>query len=160
MARPDASSIASPRMYRASPQTDVPAGPRPRAIRELSAPWLAALIATLVIATGLRIGFATDPQRPQEPDSIGYARIAKNLYRNGSFEEGGTRTHLQEASNYSPGLPLFVAGLYHLTGGVHLELARVVLALIGTLAVLFAFLIGNRLAGPGAGLLAAAVVTI
>ena len=114
--------------------------------------WLAALVAVLLLAAGLRIGFALDPQHPQEPDSIGYARIAKSLYQDGSFEEGGTRTHLQEPSNYSPGLPLFVAGIYELTGGVHLELARVVLALIGSLAVLFAFLIGSRLSGPGAGL--------
>jgi 4-amino-4-deoxy-L-arabinose transferase-like glycosyltransferase len=133
---------------------------RPRSARELGPLVLTALVTVLLLAVGLRIGFALHPQRPQEPDSIGYARIAKNLYHDGSFQEGGTRTHLQEPSNYSPGLPLFVAGLYHLTGGVHLELARVVLALIGALAVLFAFLIGNRLAGPGAGLLAAAVVTI
>ena len=38
------------------------------------------------------------------------------------------------SSNYSPGLPLFVAGLYKITGGAHERLARIVLALIGTLA--------------------------
>jgi hypothetical protein len=146
-------------VYRASEEPAAQRS-RPRPARELSPLVLTALVTVLLLAAGLRIGFALHPQRPQEPDSIGYARIAKNLYRDGSFEEGGTRTHLQEPSNYSPGLPLFVAGLYHLTAGVHLELARIVLALIGTLAVLFAFLIGNRLAGPGAGLLASVVVTI
>ncbi len=145
-------------MYRATPQTAVPEQARARPIRELGPAWLAALGVVLLVAAGLRIGFAFDPQHPQEPDSIGYARIAKNLYQDGSFEEGGTRTHLQEPSNYSPGLPLFVAGVYELAGGVHLELARVVLALVGSLAVLFAFLIGRRLSGPGAGLLAALVV--
>ena len=53
----------------------------------------------------------------------------------------------QPSSNYSPGLPLFVAGLYEVTGGVHERLARVVLAVIGALSVLFAYLIGRRLAG-------------
>jgi Dolichyl-phosphate-mannose-protein mannosyltransferase len=147
-------------MYRASEETAAPQRPPARPIRDLGRFWLAALGAVLLVAVGLRIGFALDPQRPQEPDSIGYARIAKSLYRDGSFEEGGKRTHLQEPSNYSPGLPLFVAGLYELTGGVHLELARIVLALIGSLAVLFAFLIGNRLSGPGAGLFAALAVTV
>jgi Dolichyl-phosphate-mannose-protein mannosyltransferase len=145
-------------MYRAIPQTAEPERAPARRLRDLAPAWLAALAAVILIAAGLRIGYALDPQRPQEPDSIGYARIAKNLYLQGSFEEGGERTHVQEASNYSPGLPLFVAGLYHLTGGVHLELARVVQALIGSLGVLLAFLIGRRLSGPGAGLLAAIVV--
>jgi hypothetical protein len=146
-------------MYRAT-QEAAPERPAVRRIRDLGLPSLVALGAVLLVATGLRIGFALDPQRPQEPDSIGYARIAKNLYREGSFQEGGARTHLQEPSNYSPGLPLLVAAIYELSGGVHLELARVVLALIGSLAALFAYLLGNRLWGPVAGLLAAAVVAV
>ena len=153
-----AAALASRPMYRASPQTAAPAGSRPRPIGDLSMPWLAALVAVLVIAVGLRIGFAIDPQRPQEPDSIGYARIAKNLSNGNGFQEGGFRTHLQEPSNYSPGLPLLVAGIYELSGGTHIELARIVLALLGSLGVLFAFLIGSRLAGTLAGLLAAVVV--
>jgi hypothetical protein len=147
-----------PAMFRATPQPAVPArAPSPR-LRDVGRGWLAALGVVLLLATGARIGFALDPQRPQEPDSIGYTRIAKNLYQDGDFEEGGTRSHLQEASNYSPGLPLLVAGIYALSGGVHLELARVVLAVIGSLAVLFAFLIGRQLSGPGAGLIAAVIV--
>ena len=39
-------------------------------------------------------------------------------------------------------------------------MARLVLALIGTLAVLFAYLIGRRLSGPLAGLVGAAAVAI
>lgn len=147
-------------MYRATPQTAVPERQRARPIRDLNPAWLAALAVVLVVAAGLRIGFALNPQHPQEPDSIGYARIAKSLYQDGRFEEGGNRAHLQQPSNYSPGLPLFVAGIYEVTGGAHLELARVVLALIGSLAILFTFLIGNRLSGPGAGLVAALVVAI
>jgi hypothetical protein len=41
-----------------------------------------------------------------------------------------------------------VAGLYAVTGGEHERFARVVLALIGALSVLFAYLIGRRLTGP------------
>ena len=43
---------------------------------------------------------------------------------------------------------------------MHERLARIVLALVGTLAVLFTFLIGRRLSGPVAGLIGAAVVAI
>ena len=112
----------------------------------------------MLLAGGIRVGFALDPQRPQEPDSIGYAKVAKSLHEDGRFEEGGLRAPRQQASNYSPGLPLFVAGIYELSGGVNLELARIVLALIGSLAVLFTFLIGRRLWGSGTGFLAAIVV--
>ncbi len=146
-------------MYRASEESAAQRRSE-RPARELGPLWLTALVTVMLLAVGLRIGFAVDPQRPQEPDSIGYARIAKSLYLHGKFEEGGFRTHTQQPSNYSPGLPLFVAGLYFATGGVHLELARTVLALIGSLGVLFAFAIGNRLAGPAAGIVAALVVTV
>ena len=145
-------------MFRATAETAVPERRCGRPIRELGPGWLAALAAVLIVAVGLRIGFAVDPQRPQEPDSIGYARIAKSLEAGNGFQEGGFKAHLQEASNYSPGLPLLIAGIYAVTGGPHLELARIVLALIGSLAVLFAFLIANRLSGPGAGIGAAVVV--
>ena len=50
-----------------------------------------------------------------------------------------------------PGLPLLVAAIYKLSGGVHERLARLLLALIGSLSVLFAYLIGRRLASPLAG---------
>ncbi|HEX2266391.1 MAG TPA: glycosyltransferase family 39 protein, partial [Solirubrobacterales bacterium] len=63
-------------------------------------------------------------------------------------------------SNYSPGLPLFVAGLYEVTGGGYERFARLVLAAIGALSVLFAYLIGRRLWSRGAGLIAALVVAI
>ncbi len=44
--------------------------------------------------------------------------------------------------------------------GVHERLARVVLALIGSLSVLFSYLIGRRLSGPTAGLIGALAVAI
>ena len=39
-------------------------------------------------------------------------------------------------------------------------MARLVLALIGSLSILFAYLIGRRLSGPGAGLIGAGAVAI
>ncbi len=103
---------------------------------------LAALVAVLLLGLGLRLHEAWDGRAPVY-DAAAYAAIAENLEQGEGFTVGANAT--QPSSNYSPGLPLFVAGIYKLSGGVHEQLARVVLALIGTLSVLFAYLIGRRL---------------
>jgi len=103
---------------------------------------LVALVAVLLLGLGLRLNEAWDGRAPVY-DAKAYAAIAANLERGEGFTVGGGAT--QPSSNYSPGLPLFVAGVYEVTGGVHERLARVVLAVIGALSVLFAYLIGRRL---------------
>jgi Dolichyl-phosphate-mannose-protein mannosyltransferase len=118
---------------------------------------LAALVAILLLGLGLRSAEAWGGRSPVY-DAAAYARIAAELERGNGFTLGPDAT--QPASNYSPGLPLFVSGTYAVTGGVHERTTRLVLALIGTLAVLFAYLIGRRLSGPLAGLAGAAVVAV
>jgi hypothetical protein len=104
---------------------------------------IAALVAILLLGAGLRVGEAWDGRAPVF-DAAAYAAIAKNLDEGNGFTVGADAT--QPSSDYSPGLPLFVAGIYKVTGGVHERLARVVLALIGTLAILFTYLLALRLA--------------
>jgi hypothetical protein len=104
---------------------------------------LAVLVAILLLGLGLRVGEAWDGRAPVY-DAAAYAAIAANLERGEGFTVGPGAT--QPSSNYSPGLPLLIAGLYETTGGVHERLARIVLALIGTLAILFTHLLGRRLA--------------
>lgn len=133
--------------------------PRPR---RASAIWRRRLLPTAVVAIlllglGLRVGFAWEGRAPVF-DAAAYARIAANLERDRGFTLGEGAT--QPASNYSPGVPLLAAGLYELSGGDHERFARLVLALIGALSVLFAYLIGRRLAGPTAGLVGAAAVAV
>ncbi len=118
---------------------------------------LAALVAILLLGAGLRVDNAWRGRAPVY-DAAAYATIAANLERGEGFTLGLGAT--QPASNYSPGLPLFVGGVYAVTGGVHERTARLVLALLGTLSVLFAYLIGRRLSGPFAGLVGAAAVAI
>jgi hypothetical protein len=102
----------------------------------------AALMAILALGLGLRLSEAWDG-RASVYDARAYAAIAANLEEGNGFTVGSRAT--QPSSNYSPGLPLFVAGVYKATGGVHERLARVVLAVIGSLSVLFAYLIARRL---------------
>jgi 4-amino-4-deoxy-L-arabinose transferase-like glycosyltransferase len=116
-----------------------------------------ALVVILLLGLGLRVNEAWDGRSPVF-DAAAYATIAANLERGDGFTLGSSAT--QPASNYSPGLPLFVAGVYELTGGVHERTARLVLALLGSLAVLFTYLIGRRLSGPSAGLIGAAAIAV
>lgn len=118
---------------------------------------LAALVLILLLGLGLRVNEAWDGRSPVF-DATAYATIAANLDRGNGFTLGSSAT--QPASNYSPGLPLLVAGIYEVAGGVHERTARLLLALLGTLAALFAYLIGRRLSGPGAGLIAAGAIAI
>lgn len=118
---------------------------------------LAALVAILLLGLGLREHDAWSGRSPVY-DAQAYATIAANLEHGEGFALAPGAT--QPASNYSPGLPLLVGGIYAVSGGVHERTARLLLALIGTLSVLFAYLIGRRLSGPFAGLIGAAAVAI
>lgn len=119
--------------------------------------WTAALIAIVLLGLGLRVDYAWEGRAPVY-DAVAYERIATNLHDGDGFTLGESAT--QPASNYSPGLPLLTAALYELRGDDEQRLARVVLALLGSLAVLFTYLIGRRLSGPPAGLIGAAAVAI
>jgi 4-amino-4-deoxy-L-arabinose transferase-like glycosyltransferase len=103
---------------------------------------LAALVAILLLGVGLRVGEAWDGRAPVY-DAAAYAAIATNLEQGNGFTVGATAT--QPSSNYSPGLPLLAAGVYEVTDGVHERTARLLLALLGSLAVLFTYLIARRL---------------
>jgi 4-amino-4-deoxy-L-arabinose transferase-like glycosyltransferase len=118
---------------------------------------LAALAAILLLGLGLRVDYAWEGRAPVY-DASAYAAIAANLDQGHGFTAGSGAT--QPSSNYSPGLPLLAAGVYKVTGGVHERLARLLLAAIGALSVLFAYLIGRRLSGPAAGLIGALAVAI
>jgi hypothetical protein len=118
---------------------------------------LLALVAILLLGVGLRGAEAWDGRSPVY-DAQGYAAIAANLESGAGFTLGPTAT--QPASNYSPGLPLLTSAVYKLSSGVHERSARLLLALLGSLAVLFAYLIGRRLSTPLAGLIGAAAVAI
>jgi 4-amino-4-deoxy-L-arabinose transferase-like glycosyltransferase len=123
-----------------------------------------ALLVAAAIALGavLRLDYAIRAPNHPVDDARAYARIAHSLYQGEGFSQGhaATQLHLQPASNYTPGLPLLVAGIYEVRGAVDQRAARIVLALLSALAIPLAFLLGRRLGGPTAGLIAAVPVAI
>ena len=123
----------------------------------------ALVVAVITLAgLGLRLDYAV--RAPNHPvyDAQAYARIARSLHEGDGFTQGpeARPLHLQAATNYAPGLPLLIAGLYEVRGGDDERAARIVLALLSSLAIPLAYLLGRRLAGPPAGTIAAIPVAI
>ena len=106
------------------------------------------LALTLIIIAGLvlRVDHAWQGAAENLPDSAAYERIARGLHERSEFEQvgPGTPAHPQPASNYSPGLPLLAGGIFEVAGD-DVRLVRLLLALIGTLAVPLTYLIAVRL---------------
>ena len=122
---------------------------RPR-LRDLPPRVLAALALILLVGFALRAWGATHPVADPGPDAAAYRAMAEHL-----FETGRYGTPFQTSpSDWSPGLPLLVAGLYTVLGSADETAARLMIAVLGTLMVLFTFLIGRRVAGVAAGVVA------
>jgi 4-amino-4-deoxy-L-arabinose transferase-like glycosyltransferase len=126
---------------------------------------LVALAVIVCVGLGLRLESAINPAANPGGDSIvayqgndskAYEQIAAALYEDGRY---GT-PQMRSPSDWSPGAPLFYAGVYFVTGGVDPERGRIAVALLGALMVLFVYLLGRRLAGPVAGLVGAAGAAI
>jgi 4-amino-4-deoxy-L-arabinose transferase-like glycosyltransferase len=118
--------------------------------------WPLLIGSVVVLGFVLRAWAALHPLDDPGPDSHTYELIADWLYKTGHF---GTPS-MVSPSDWSPGMPLFIAGIYKLIGGGHPSVARLVIALLGALTVLFVYLLGSRLAGRTAGLIAALAIAI
>jgi 4-amino-4-deoxy-L-arabinose transferase-like glycosyltransferase len=118
---------------------------------------LVALAAIVVLGLALRVESALEPLdvRPGT-DSAVYASVAEQLYEHQRFSLPGSASPY----DWSPGAPLFYASIYYATGGVHPGAVRLVVALLGALTIVLVYLIGRRLAGPIAGLVAAGLLAI
>jgi 4-amino-4-deoxy-L-arabinose transferase-like glycosyltransferase len=118
---------------------------------------LIALAAIVLAGLALRVQSALEPLdvRPGS-DSAVYASVAEQLYEHGRFAIPGAASPY----DWSPGAPLFYAGVYYATGGIHPGIARLVVALLGALTIVLVYLIGRRLAGPLAGLIGALLLAV
>lgn len=117
---------------------------------------LVVLALIVAVGFGLRAHRALDPLDHPGDDARAYFSLSKSLYVEGSY--GGPTFH--DASDWSPGAPLLYAGVYYLTGGVRDNAARLVVALLGAAMIVIVYLLARRLAGTGAGLLAAGAAAV
>ena len=118
---------------------------------------LIALALIVIVGLVLRVDSALEPLdvRPGT-DSAVYASVAERLYEHQSFAIPGAASPY----DWSPGAPLFYAAVYYATGGVHPGVARLAVALLGALTIVLVYLIGRRLGGTAAGLIAAGLFAI
>jgi 4-amino-4-deoxy-L-arabinose transferase-like glycosyltransferase len=126
---------------------------RPR-LRELGRPVQLALAVVVLIGFAVRAWAATHPVVNPGPDADAYASLARALFEHHTYGSPGQTS----TSDWSPGAPLLFGAVYWISGGVNPELARLVVAGIGALMVLFSFLLGLRVANRWAGLVAALLV--
>jgi 4-amino-4-deoxy-L-arabinose transferase-like glycosyltransferase len=126
---------------------------RPR-LRDLDRPFALGLTAIVVVGFAVRAWSATHPVINPGPDADAYAALARALFEHGTYGNPGQTS----TSDWSPGAPLLFGAVYWLTGGVNPEAARLVIALLGAGMVLLTFLLGVRVAGRWAGLVAALLV--
>jgi 4-amino-4-deoxy-L-arabinose transferase-like glycosyltransferase len=112
---------------------------------------LIALAAILVLGLGLRAYSVVEPVKNPADDSHAYYALAKALYEEGSY--GGPTFH--DSSDWSPGAPLLYAASFYATGGAREGTARIVEALLGVATIVIVFLLGRRVGGNPAGLIAA-----
>jgi len=105
------------------------------------------LTCILLLGVGLRLDAAWQGADEQLADSAAYGRIARGLAEQGEFRQSGpgVPAHPQAATNYSPGLPLLVAGWFNLTGSSNLRSARLMLALLSALSIPLAWILAGRL---------------
>ncbi len=115
---------------------------------------LAAILALAFVARVIAALNGYDFRNGSDADM--YERLAAHLFQEGEFGLPGSTNPY----DFAPGAPLFATAIYHLVGDVSPVAARLGLAVAGTLAVLVVFLLGRRLGGPAAGLVAAALAAV
>jgi 4-amino-4-deoxy-L-arabinose transferase-like glycosyltransferase len=116
-----------------------------------------ALVAILVVAFVARLVAALvgwDFRNGSDADM--YERLAAQLFHDGEWGVPGSANPY----DFAPGAPLFAAAIYNLIGDVSPLAARLGLAVAGTAGVLVVYLLGRRLAGPRAGLVAAGLAAV
>jgi len=111
---------------------------------------LLALAAIVLAGFLVRAWVVVNPLEDPGDDALAYRALAEALYVDGTFgyEESSSGPEFKTPSDWSPGAPLIYAASYYLTGGVRDGVARGVEALLGTAAIVLAFMLTARLLGP------------
>lgn len=122
---------------------------------------LIALAAIVLLGFGLRAAQATDPGRYISSDERSYARIAMHIAAGDGFAVEGS----SDPWHWAPGTPALFAAAHLLAPGAdgdgspqQIRSAFWAQALAGTALIAVVFLLASGIAGPFAGLLAAAAI--
>jgi 4-amino-4-deoxy-L-arabinose transferase-like glycosyltransferase len=116
-----------------------------------------ALVAILLLAFVARVIAALNGYEFRNgSDADMYERLAAQLYREGEWGIPGS----VNPYDFAPGAPLFATAIYNLIGDVSPVAARIGLAVAGTLGVFVVYLLGRRLGGTLAGLIAAGIAAV
>ena len=122
----------------------------------------AVLVALVVAGGALRLAASSDPGHRLFPDEQSYGRLATGLAERGDYGD----PRLGDRTRWAPGAPVaFAAAERLLPAGRasqphEVPAARTAQALIGTLMIPAAFGLAALIAGPGAGLAAAAAIAL
>ena len=114
----------------------------------------ATLVAILAGGLGLRLAFLRVHQTI-ERDGVFYASVAEHVARGGRLVDLSGQPH----TFYPPGYPVLVAPVYLLLGDSH-RAGQAVSLVAGLALVWLASVVGRRLAGERAGLVAAALAAL
>ncbi len=110
----------------------------------------------LALGFGLRAYRVVEPLGTPGDDAHAYYALSKALYVEGTY--GGPE--FDDASDWSPGAPLLYAASFYATAGAREGTARIVEMLLGLATIVVVYLLGRRIGGPTAGLIAALGVAV
>jgi uncharacterized protein YqgC (DUF456 family) len=122
----------------------------------------AALVALVVAGGALRLAASGDPGHRLFPDEQSYGRLATGLAERGDYGD----SRLGDRTRWAPGAPVAFAAADRVLPSRRaaqpheVPAARTAQALLGTLMIPAAFGLAALLAGPGAGLAAAAAIAL
>ena len=125
--------------------------------------FVAGLAVSSVVGFGMALAYAlaVSPDQILGGDTTQYHLLAQGIADGDGYSTLSSLMHgdPQPTAQHPPLFPLALAGL-DLIGLDTLEAHRVVLCLVAALSVLLLGLLGRRVAGPGAGLIAAAIAAV
>ena len=117
---------------------------------------LAILGVILLTGGALRFERVINPNADPGDDAYAYMDLARSLYEDQSYGS----EEFDDPTDWSPGAPLIYAASYYVTFGARDGVARLDQALLGLAGIFLVYLLGRRLAGPTAGLLAAGATAV
>ena len=117
---------------------------------------LAILGVILLVGGALRMERVINPNADPGDDAYAYMDLARSLYEDQSYGSEG----FGDPTDWSPGAPLIYSATYYATFGARDGVARLDQALLGIAGLFLIYLLGRRLAGPTAGLLAAGAAAV